>query len=112
LETSLKILTLRELFPKFFFERLPGGRLQVKRIITKTLAEIYLQQGHLQEAYEIFRALSEKDPSNIEIRKRLNELGQMLSHSSPSIYPSVSSTDQKIHLLKRWLHNIRKRRRE
>jgi tetratricopeptide (TPR) repeat protein len=81
-------------------------------IITKTLAEIYLQQGHLQEAYEIFKVLLEKDPSDIEIQKRLNELGQKLSHSSPSIDPSVPSTDQEIYLLKRWLHNIRKRRVE
>jgi predicted Zn-dependent protease len=81
-------------------------------IVTKTLAEIYLQQGYLKEAYEIFKALSEKDPSNIEIRKRLNELGQMLSHSSPFIYSSDFSADEKISLLKRWLHNIRKRRGE
>jgi tetratricopeptide (TPR) repeat protein len=81
-------------------------------IITKTLAEIYLQQGYLQEAYEIFRVLLEKDPSDIETQKRLNELGQKLSHSSPSIDPSVPSTDQEIYLLKRWLDNIRKRRGE
>ena len=31
------------------------------RMTTKTLAEIYLQQGHLQEAYEIFKALAERD---------------------------------------------------
>jgi tetratricopeptide (TPR) repeat protein len=81
-------------------------------IITKTLAEIYLQQGHLQEAYEIFRALSEQDPSNIEIREQLNELGRKLSPASPSVYEPVPSTEQKIHLLKRWLDNIRKRRGE
>jgi hypothetical protein len=81
-------------------------------IITKTLAEIYLQQGYLKEAYEILKALSEKDPSNIEIRKRLNELGQMLSHPSPFIYSSDLSANDKISLLKRWLHNIRKRRGE
>ena len=81
-------------------------------IITKTLAEIYLQQGYLKEAYEIFKALSERDPFNPEIRKRLKELEQMLSHSSPIIYPSDLSDDGKISLLKRWLHNIQKRRGE
>ena len=81
-------------------------------IITKTLAEIYLQQGYLKEAYEIFKALSEKDPSNIEIRRRLNELDQMLSHPSPFIYSSDLSADEKISLLKKWLYNIRKRRGE
>ena len=59
-------------------------------MMTKTLAEIYLQQGYLQEAYEIFRVLSEKDPSNIEIQKRLKELSEKLQ-LSPSL------TDQPIH---------------
>jgi len=82
------------------------------RIITKTLAEIYLQQGHLQEAYEIFKVLSKEDPSNIEILKKLSELGQQLKFSSPSINQPIPSTDEKIRLLKRWLYNIRERRRE
>ncbi len=40
---------------------------------TKTLAEIYLKQGHLQEAYDIFKALAEKDPSDQEVRERLRD---------------------------------------
>ena len=81
-------------------------------IVTKTLAEIYLQQGHLKEAYEMFKALSEKDPSDTEIRNRLKELEQMLSHPSPVLTPSDLSSDEKISLLKRWLSNIQKRRGE
>ena len=81
-------------------------------IVTKTLAEIYLQQGYLKKAYEIFKALSERDPFDTEIRKRLKELEQMLSHSSPIIYPSDLSSDEKISLLKRWLCNIQKKRGE
>ena len=84
----------------------------MERIITETLAEIYIQQGHLQEAYEILRALSEKDPTNIQIQKKLSELGQKLNPSSPSVVQPASSTDEKIRLLKRWLYNIRERRRE
>lgn len=81
------------------------------RIMTKTLAEIYLQQGHLQDAYEIYRALSEKDPSNIEIQKRLNELKKNLGLSSSSIQPSPRSTEEKIDLLEGWLANIRERKK-
>jgi DNA-binding SARP family transcriptional activator len=80
-------------------------------IITKTLAEVYLKQGHLQKAYEMFRALSEKDPSDMEIQNRLKELGEKLGLSSPPIHQHASPNDEKVLLLKRWLHNIRERRR-
>jgi polyhydroxyalkanoate synthesis regulator phasin len=80
------------------------------RIITKTLGEIYLQQGHFQEAYEIFKALSEKDPFNAEIQKRLNELSKKLGLSS-AIQRPVRSNEEKIRFLERWLANIQKRRK-
>jgi len=63
------------------------------RIMTKTLAEIYVRQGHLQEAYEIFKFLSEKDPSNIEIQKRLKELSGKLKLSPPLAGQPVESDD-------------------
>ncbi len=77
---------------------------------TKTLAEIYLQQGHLQEAYEIYKALAEKDPSDAEIRKRLEELREKLHPSPPSSFPFPLSKEEKIRRLEKWLANIRKRR--
>ena len=44
------------------------------RLVTKTLAEIYLQQGHFEEAYSLFKTLSERDPEDVELRNRLKEL--------------------------------------
>jgi hypothetical protein len=61
------------------------------RVATKTLAEIYLKQGHLREAYEIFKILAEKDPSDPEMQKRVVE-------------------QEKIRHLEKWLANIRKQR--
>jgi predicted Zn-dependent protease len=81
------------------------------RIMTKTLAEIYIQQGHFEEAYEILEALSEKDPSDIEIQKRLKELSEKLKRSSPLTDQSIRTTEEKIRLLERWLTNIRERKR-
>lgn len=81
------------------------------RIVTKTLAEIYLQQGHLQEAYEMFRTLSEKDPSDGEIKERLKELEKRLNPSPSLTDPSVHSTEDKIRILEKWLVHIRKRRK-
>jgi len=44
------------------------------RLVTRTLAEIYLQQGHFEEAYSLFKTLSERDPEDVELRDRLKEL--------------------------------------
>jgi len=80
------------------------------RIATKTLAEIYLEQGHLQEAYDIFRALSEKDPSDMEIQNRLKELSEKLGSLPPPIHPQAQSAEGKIHILEKWLANIQERK--
>jgi len=80
--------------------------------MTKTLAEIYVQQGHFKEAYEILKALSEKDPSNMEIQKRLKELSEKLIRSSPLTDQSIRTPEEKIRLLERWLTNIRERKRD
>jgi DNA-binding SARP family transcriptional activator len=81
-------------------------------ISTKTLAEIYLQQGDFQKAYEIFKSLSEKDPSDTEIQERLKEMSQKLGYSCPIAYELAPTADHGIQSLKRWLHNIQKRRRK
>jgi hypothetical protein len=83
----------------------------MESMATKTLAEIYLQQGHLQEAYEIYKALSEKDPFDQEIQKKVEELREKL-HPSPSpnfLYPP--SKEERIRHLEKWLANIRKGKR-
>ena len=80
------------------------------RPATKTLAAMYLEQGHLQEAYEIYRILAEKDPFDAEIEKRLEELREKLESSPPLGSSSPLSKEEKIDHLKKWLANIRKRR--
>jgi len=82
----------------------------MEHLATKTLAEIYYQQGHFQEAYEIFKILLEKDPNNKEIQDKLIELTEklILSSSNPQLAPSK---EEKIRLLKKWLANIQEKRR-
>jgi hypothetical protein len=79
------------------------------RMATKTLAEIYRKQGHFQKAYEIFKALAEKDPLNREIQERLKELREKLV--PPHYSQPLQSTEEKVRYLEKWLVNIRKRRR-
>jgi hypothetical protein len=83
----------------------------MESMVTKTLAEIYLQQGYLQEAYEIFRTLAEKDPSDLEIQRRMQELREKLHPSPPSDFPRPLSREEKIRHLEKWLANIRQQRR-
>jgi len=82
------------------------------RMITKTLAEIYLKQGDLRKAYEIFKVLSEQDPSDRDLQTKLIELSERLGFSPPSLGPAARSTEEKIRLLKKVLANIRQRRRD
>ena len=81
------------------------------KFTTKTLAEVYFQQGYLQEAYNIFMTLAEKDPSDPEIQKRVEELREKLHFSPPSDPPSPLSKEEKIRQLEKWLATIRKQRR-
>lgn len=80
-------------------------------LATKTLAEIYLKQGDLQKAYGIYKILSEKNPSDAEIQKRLNELNQILNPSTPSGQSLPRSREEKIKFLERWLAHIHERKK-
>ena len=81
------------------------------RLITKTLAEIYLKQGDLRKAYEILKILSEQEPSDKEVKEKLIELSERLGLSPPSIGPRNRSTEEKIRILKKLLANLRERRK-
>ena len=79
-------------------------------IATKTLAEIYLRQGHLQEAFEIYKTLAEKDPFDQEIQDKVEELREKLYPSPPSNFTYPLSKEEKLRHLEKWLANIQKRR--
>ncbi len=81
------------------------------RMVTKTMAELYLQQGHFREAYEIYKALAEKDPFDLEVQNRVNELKEKLHPSPPPKFLYPLSMEERIRYLEKWLANIRKRRR-
>jgi hypothetical protein len=81
------------------------------RLITKTLAEIYLKQGDLRKAYEILKILSEQEPSDKEVKEKLIELSERLGLSLPSIGPRDRPTEGKIRILKKLLANLRERRK-
>jgi len=81
------------------------------RMITKTLAEIYLKQGDLRKAYEILKVLSEQDPSDKEIQQKLIELSEKLGVSPPTLQSADHGKEERIRILKKVLTNIRERRK-
>ena len=44
------------------------------RIITATLANIYLEQGYLEKAIEIYEKLAKREPENNFFKQRLSSL--------------------------------------
>ncbi len=80
------------------------------QMVTKTMAELYFRQGHFREAYEIYKALAERDPFDVEIQERTRELEEKL-HSTPHPdFPNPLSAEERIRHLEKWLANIRKRK--
>jgi len=75
------------------------------RLLTKTLADIYFQQGHFEKAYEIYKTLSDKNPSDPEIQGRLQELTERLG-----IF-AQQRREKQIRVLEDWLSTIRERKK-
>jgi tetratricopeptide (TPR) repeat protein len=43
-------------------------------IITRTLAELYLEQGYIEPALEIYRQLAEREPHDVTLQARISEI--------------------------------------
>jgi pentatricopeptide repeat protein len=70
------------------------------RILSSTLAEIYMRQGHFDKAREVYEKLLLKDGENVLYRRRFS----LLSEESPGT--------KKLKLLSRILGKIEERRDE
>ena len=46
---------------------------------TKTMAEVYAEQGHSMIALDIYKRVFQKNPSDLEAQKRISELETKLS---------------------------------
>jgi hypothetical protein len=46
---------------------------------TKTMAEVYAKQGHTMIALDIYKRIFQKNPSDLEVQKRISELETKLS---------------------------------
>ncbi len=57
-----------------------------KKIISATLADIYLEQGCLEKAVEMYEKLARRDPDNTFYKQRLSSLRKDLKekHKGPA----------------------------
>ncbi|HNQ62454.1 MAG TPA: tetratricopeptide repeat protein [Syntrophorhabdaceae bacterium] len=58
--------------------------LEKSKILSKTLADIYLEQGHIEEAIEIYEKLSKRFPKDEFYRQRLSSLKVELKEKNKS----------------------------
>ena len=70
------------------------------RILSSTLAEIYMRQGHFDRAREVYEKLLLRDGENVLYRKRL----ALLSEEKPDA--------KRLKLLSRMLRKVEERRDE
>ena len=97
-------------------EELPGP--EVPEIATPTLAELYVNQGQIESAVEIYRKILDRDPADERARNRLSELeglGQEpeFVEAAPDEFQEADvddtekrKTERVIAVLEEWLHRI------
>jgi tetratricopeptide (TPR) repeat protein len=74
---------------------------------TTTLAELYMKQGHADMAVEVLSGILNKDPQNVLVANRLNEVRALLNSGiQDEQLLSASYNEGVIQELTRWLKNI------
>jgi tetratricopeptide (TPR) repeat protein len=79
------------------------------KISTSTIAEIYIKQGHLKRALEIYRDILVADPENTAIQNKIQDLiGRIKGSGSTEVDIPLyfSKTGRIITRLNKWLSNL------
>lgn len=58
--------------------------LEKSKILSRTLADIYLEQGHIEEAIEIYEKLLKRSPEDVFYKQRLSSLKNELKEKNKS----------------------------
>ncbi len=56
--------------------------LERSKILSKTLADIYLDQGYIEKAIDIYEKLSRREPENTLYKQRLSSLKNELKEKN------------------------------
>jgi len=90
-------------------------------LLSPTLAELYISQGHLEQGIEIYRQLVEKDPQDQKLREQLLaaqtrneqqgasvELSAAEDHGGQTDLRRQEKRQEKLRRLQSWLDNLKK----
>jgi hypothetical protein len=69
-------------------EIVPGG--EPEPILTETMAELYLRQGHRHEALRVYRQLADRTPGDVHLRERVAELTASVAEGSAARRAAVA----------------------
>ncbi|MFH1626411.1 MAG: hypothetical protein ABID54_14825 [Pseudomonadota bacterium] len=81
------------------------------KILTNTVAEIYIKQGHLDKALETYREMLGADPANAAIQRKIEDLIEKIKESGRTEVdlPLYSpKTERIITTLNNWLGNLQR----
>jgi tetratricopeptide (TPR) repeat protein len=97
----------------------PPAPAPVAEIETPTMAEIYANQGHFDQALAVYRKIIERQPNETQYRERVEELLMLAraarSKAAPPTPPrrpedSYQADERTVRVLEDWLEAIRKSR--
>jgi tetratricopeptide (TPR) repeat protein len=71
---------------------------------TVTMADLYVQQGHLDRAQSIYESILDRDPNNEAVRAKLDALDTARTEAAPQPNPR----DQKVERLEQWLAKVKR----
>lgn len=81
-------------------------------IVTPTLAEVYVNQGQIKEAIDIYERIAARDADDLAVRRRIEELRAMIAAETPAESVKRDRDGKKrekiISTLEMWLEEIRK----
>jgi len=107
-------------------ERFKGSEFKVQKdqpvseseIATPTIAEIYVKQGLLDKALNVYREILKENPGARDIIQRVVELSRLVPGGAAAppdaeiTTGETTLTERKIRILKNWLENIQRIRGE
>jgi tetratricopeptide (TPR) repeat protein len=89
----------------------------VGEITTNTIAELYIKQGYLDKALDIYRAILEIDPANAAASTKIKEVEAMMAGTEVSEaqddsldVPGVLAVEAQVARLESWLAAIQEMR--
>jgi tetratricopeptide (TPR) repeat protein len=92
-------------------EEAPASEEEPPEIATPTLAEIYFEQGQIEEAIDTYGIIVAQDPEDESSKRRLEELKTMIAEQRAAEEKDLDEVRQKkekmIAILESWLGNIR-----